>query len=144
MKKYFRYSGFTLIELMVVVAIIGILSAIAYPAYLNSMRKSNRTEAKTELMDAAQRLQRCYSAYGKFNDTTNCAVYNQITATTPLMYSRGNAYYQIAFKSGATLSATEYTLEATAVKAPQTKDTANSCNKLTLDQDGTKGPTVCW
>lgn len=134
--------GFTLIEAMIVLGIIGIISAIAYPSYMKSVMRSNRVEAKTELMDAAQRLQRCYTSLASFN-STQCTVYNQIISTSA-MYSRGKGYYQIAFKANADLTATKYTLEATAVKAPQTKDTTDNCNKLTLDQDGKKLPDACW
>lgn len=54
-----KYSlGFTLIELMIVVAIIAILAAIAYPSYQDYVRKTNRAEAKSEMIDIVSRLQR--------------------------------------------------------------------------------------
>lgn len=51
-------NGFTLIELMIVVAIIGILAAIAYPSYQEYVKKTKRVEAQSELVDIASRLQR--------------------------------------------------------------------------------------
>lgn len=56
MVKYLR--GFTLIELMIVVALIAIVAAIAYPSYQESVLKTKRTEAQAEMLDVAQRLQR--------------------------------------------------------------------------------------
>jgi len=49
--------GFTLIELMIVIAIVGILAGIAYPSYMDHVRKGNRAKAQTFLMDVAQRQQ---------------------------------------------------------------------------------------
>jgi len=144
MKKDFAPKGFTLIELMITVAIVGILAGIAYPSYMKSVQKSNRADAKAELTDVAQRLQRCYTIYGKFNDA-NCEVYSKITGSSTIT-SRGSAYYSIsmdALPSGASAS-TAYVLKATAIKSPQTKDTANGCNNLTLDQTGQKLPVACW
>ncbi|WP_375122151.1 type IV pilin protein [Variovorax sp. WS11] len=61
-----RQRGFTLIEVMIVVAIVAILSAIAYPSYLESVRKSKRAEARAQLMEAAQYMQRFYSQNDSF------------------------------------------------------------------------------
>lgn len=133
--------GFTLVELMVVVAIIGIIAGIAYPSYMDSVRKSNRVEAKSELADLAQRLQRCYTTYGSFNDAANrCTVYEDLTDGTAVK-SRGNGFYDISIASD---TATTYKLVAKAVKAPQTNDTSGGCNELTLDQTGTRLPAACW
>jgi type IV pilus assembly protein PilE len=53
-----RNSGFTLVELMIVVAIIGILAAVAYPSYVESVRKSKRAEARASLMNLLQQQER--------------------------------------------------------------------------------------
>ena len=53
----YRTSGFTLIEVMIVVAIVGVLAAVAYPSYLNQVRKSNRSAAQQFMLDAAVREQ---------------------------------------------------------------------------------------
>ena len=59
--------GFTLIELMVTVAIVAILSAIAYPAYTEYILKSRRTDAKNALLDLAARQERFYSLNNKYS-----------------------------------------------------------------------------
>lgn len=56
-----KILGFTLIELMIAVAIVGLLAAIAYPSYVNQVRKSRRADAKTLLLRAANRQERAYS-----------------------------------------------------------------------------------
>lgn len=67
-----RARGFTLIELMIVVAIVAILAAVAYPSYRDSISKSRRAEARAQLMDAVQYMQRFYSQNDRY-DQTNAA-----------------------------------------------------------------------
>lgn len=134
-------SGFTLVEMMIVVAIIALIAGIAYPSYMTSVRKSNRADAKTELVDVAQRLQRCYTAYGKFNpEAGKCSVYDQLISDDHII-SRGAGYYEIEISD---VTATTYTLTATAVLPPQTSDTVDGCNILTLDHKGLYSPDECW
>ncbi|MES2823294.1 MAG: type IV pilin protein [Pseudomonadota bacterium] len=152
MKKRQTYLGFTLVELMITLAIVSILAAVAYPSYMNTVRRSNRAEAKTELMDIAQRLQRCYTAYGRFDDPGNlnrCTVYEQMTSIAPnYITTRGRGFYRITITHPG-LPATSYTLTATANLAPQTLD-VNGCNVLTLTSTGIQGPVPaaplppCW
>lgn len=137
-------SGFTLIEMMIAVAIVGIIAAIALPSYQASIRKSNRAEAKTELMDVAQLLQRCYTLYARFNHAS-CGVYGTVS-TAPGYITRGGQYYKITIDvpvSGDPPETT-YLLTAEAIKAPQTQDTKGNCNKLTLSHTGAKTPIDCW
>lgn len=135
-------KGFTLIEILIVMAIIGIIGAIAYSSYTDSVMKSNRSEAKTELVDVAQRLQRCYTAFARFDDPNGldqCAIFEDLTDGTNYV-TRGKGFYEISLGN---ISATTYILTATAIMAPQTAD-INGCNVMTLNHQGLKAPAVCW
>jgi len=137
-----KATGFTLIELMVAVAIVGIIAAIALPSYQATVRKSNRAEAKTELNDVAQRLQRCYTLYAKFNDDANCGIYDDLDDGGYV--TRGGQYYLITIgvpNAGDPPEST-YRLKATADKAPQTED--DGCEELTLTHTGEKKHIGCW
>lgn len=123
-------------------AIVSIIAAIAYPSYMEHVRETNRTEAKTELMDLSQRLQRCYTSYARFDDPTNqnlCAVYEDLADGTPYL-TRGGEFYEVEISD---VTATTYTLTATAVKQPQISD-IDGCNVMTLNHRGVRLPEVCW
>lgn len=112
--------GFTLIELMIVVAIVGILASIAYPSYQEQVRKSRRTDATISLLNAAQALERCYTMQNTF-----------VGCTVP--ESSDDGHYTIA----ATLAATTYTLTATPTEGdPQASDTR--CTTFTLTHTGVR------
>ena len=133
-----RCRGFSLIELMVVVAIIAIIAAIAYPSYERSVLKSHRSDAENLLTTDAQILERCYTQYFAYN-SANCS--------PPLATSTQYHYYTAA---STTLAAGTFVLTATAVGS-QVKDT--DCYTFTIDNTGnrtaqTKGgadnSTACW
>lgn len=131
-------NGFTLIELMIAVVIVGILASIAFPSYQNYVRKTGRNEAKAELMDVATKLQRCYSLYGRYNDAgNNCKVFEVMEAG--VITSTGRGFYEIDYTA---IAASTYTLKATAVMLPQTADTG--CTEMTLTHTGVRSPEGCW
>ena len=126
--KVKKNSGFTLIELMIVVAIIGILAAIAMPAYNDSVRKGKRADGKAKLTALANTLERCYTQYGSYNNAS-CVI------ASPQDSESG--YYAVTI----TRDATTFSLSAAGQKG-QEKDTG--CTPLTLTQTNAKGPTDCW
>ena len=136
--------GVTLIELMIAVAIVGILAAVAYPSYQAQVRRGNRTEAKAELMEATQELEKCYTRYGRYLPTAAglCVAYDGIAAGNRMSENRK---YTISFVGNPTT--TTYTLQATLV-ANGGNDP--ECGALRLDQTGRRtqtgpGPTGrCW
>ena len=144
-------KGFSLIELMVAVAILGILAAIAVPAYQASVRKSRRTEARTALLDLAGREE-------KFNSATN--TYSQdftqlgwAADLHPMPLGSGNYTIDVKVVTPKAGSGLPYTYLLTVVPAggsDQINDTP--CQKFTVDQLGTQLSTdgaadttaTCW
>ena len=68
-----KMHGFTLMELMIVVAIVGILAGVAYPAYLESGRRAKRSDGRGALLDAATRLERFYSDNNQYTNDWGAA-----------------------------------------------------------------------
>lgn len=134
-----RNRGFTLIELMIAVAIIAIIAAIAFPSYLKSAQKGRRSDAKSALTQATQALERCYTQYGTYN-SGNCAEVTTLTSGT----TSQQGYYTISFAAASTDdTATTFKVSATAINSgPQAKDTG--CTLMTLDNQGNQGPSGCW
>lgn len=131
-----KNKGFTLIEVLIVIAIVGILAAIAMPSYSSYITNARRIDAQVGLRDAAQIMERC-----RTQEYTYDGCETNAPKDTP------NNYYTIAYSD---ITATTFTLTATPVAGKsQSKDT--TCTKLTLDQTGAIGakpdatnPKDCW
>lgn len=134
-------SGFTLIELMITVAIIGILSAIAFPSYMQYIVKSNRSAAEGFMLTVAGKQEQ-YMLDARAYATTIAAL--GIT-TVPSEVSQN---YTITVTANNAATPPSYTVTATPTGAQATRDT--KCAILTLDQTGAKGKsgtgalTDCW
>jgi len=129
-----RKRGFTLIELMIVVAIIGVLAAIAYPSYRTHVLKGNRASAQAFLMDAAQRQQQYFLDNHSYAPDLNTA----FGSTAPIP-SQVSPYYTITV---ATTAGPPPTFLITAT--PTGNQAAGSEPTLTIDQAGTKTPSTSW
>ena len=89
-------KGFTLIELMIVVAVVGILAAIAYPSYLDSVRKSRRADAQAALTELAQKQEALYARTASYSaDMTDLGYSNANWNAVPTNVPADQRYYQI-------------------------------------------------
>ena len=138
-----RPRGFTLIEVMIVVAIVGILASIAYPAYSAYIRRADRTEAKAALLEMAQFLERNFTVANSYAKDSAGQAINLPLSQSP---ATGTAKYLIDFATNS-LSATAYTLQA----QPTGALTGDACGTFTLTQSGVKGVSgaslsaaECW
>jgi len=120
-------TGFTLIELMITVAIIGILTSIAYPSYQASMMKSRRVDAQGALMGFANAMERFYTVNNTYPAAGTVGIY---AATSPV--DGGTAYYLLSIAAS---TASTYQLQA----VPTGAQANDKCGTLTLNQAGVRG-----
>jgi len=139
-RSHNRSRGFSLIELLITVAIIGMLVAIAIPMYPDYVTRSRRADGQAKLMQVAQELKRCYTQYSKYNDNS-CSVVSSGTVNEP-----SDQRFYVISASGIALTESVFTLTAT----PQNEQADDTdCTTLKLTYLGGQGATgtdtdSCW
>jgi type IV pilus assembly protein PilE len=143
--------GFTLIELMVTVAIVGILATIAVTSYSSQVQKSRRTDARSALLDLAGREEKLYSVTNAYSTSPAQLGYGTAASFSPPI-TVGSGYYNVAITVPDTNQPAvpeSYLITATPVAGGlQANDT--QCLTLTLNQLGVQSSTgsapatTCW
>jgi type IV pilus assembly protein PilE len=134
-RKHRRTAGFTLIELMIVVAIIAIIAAVAYPSFTDQVRKSRRAQAKADLLELAQLAERSRTVHNTYAD------FDLPFAQSP---REGTARYQIQWAEDP--DASTFELEAVPLDSQQ----RDPCGTLSVNQANQKTPAAadvtpsCW
>lgn len=133
--------GFTLIEVLIVIAILGIISAIALPSYRDYIRKGNRAEARTALLEAAQFMERFYAAANQYTKTDGSMP--DLPLRLQVVPSTGAANYSVTVAA----NTNSFTLTATV----QGGMVGDKCGNLVLTNTGQKSRTgtgltnaECW
>ena len=144
-----KQKGFTLIELMIVVAIIGILAAIGYPSYTESVAKSRRGNAQAEMLALSSALERYYTQENHYSDAAAAGA--DTGAPDPTLYvidAETTPFYTITISAVSNLDANGdraqgYTLSA----VPAGAMVGDRCGTMTLNSAGVKtpaDPVDCW
>lgn len=147
--------GFTLLELLIVITVIGILAAITIPSYTSYVQRGNRAVAKFALAELATRQESFFTDRKTYATTLSGLGYAGDTVYVskngaPTTTASSSSLYSVTLEAGAT--ATSFTASATAYSPGQKKDT--SCRKLLINNLGvrsalnasntTAGTEDCW
>ena len=130
-------QGFTLIELMIVVAIIGVLAAIAYPSYQSYVIKTKRVDMMTEMQQIASRIEANKITYRRYDRIPLSEIFsNTVSGASTTFPNNGTALYNISISpvSGSNLNGRNWTLTANPISGAQMEGDG----VLTLNFEGEK------
>jgi type IV pilus assembly protein PilE len=133
-----KLQGFTLIELMIAVAIIGILTAIALPSYQENVRKSRRADGKAALLGLANAMERHFTEANTYKNSAG-SIGTPTDTGTPYIYTADSGaanYYDLNIFAAGDSS---YEIRA----EPKNGQSSDKCGKLTLTHLGVKNITIC-
>jgi len=145
--RHGRQRGFTLVELVIVMLVAAILTAIAVPMYLNQVRESRRTDARSALLDLAGREERYFATNSAYTASSVTLGYTTTAQGNVWPQTVGSGYYQIGAPNVAAGPPPSYSITATPI-GTQTADTA--CASLTVTSTGAETSTgtgsasTCW
>jgi type IV pilus assembly protein PilE len=137
--------GFTLIELMITVAIVGIMAGVAYPSYQDSVRKSRRADAKAVLVNLSNAMERHFTERSNYLGAAGSSASPADTGTPWILTvpAETTTYYTVSISAA---TASSYNLSA----APKGVQASDRCGTLTLTHTGAKGNSAnfaqseCW
>ncbi len=125
-------NGFTLMELMIVVIIVGVLAAMAYPHYTAYVQRGHRAEAHSALLDAQQFMERYYAAQGRYTSASGEPPALPLRLQTVPQGSTNDMVRYV-------LSVSEVTVSSYTLQAELSSGQEDSCGHLTLTHTGVKG-----
>jgi len=140
-----HHHGFSLIELLIILAIIAVLASFTYPSYIKQVQKTKRLEAKTALYIVAQQQEEYFLQNSSY--AANLALLRNTIQSPSLVQENSKLSYQLSMSlsnscnSTKTQPCTEYTVTATAQNSQSTDD---ECKTMTLNHLGEQQPLSCW
>ena len=143
-----KHHGFTLIELMIAVAIVGILVSVALPSYNRYVLRSHRVDAINGLLDAASRQARYYTMNNSYTNAMNALGYPVDSAGNYQVPSSTTTYYNVTVQSKTDATSTTpatFTVQA----VPSGTQASDACGTFTLTDLGVRGVSAstvasCW
>lgn len=157
MQQTNKQTGFTLVELLIVLAIVGILTGIALPMYQGYTTKARRADAKAALSELSVWMERQYTAkscYGTLDSSTGNCTTNKPTLPFTVTPKSGTAYYTLdVCLTGTTCNGATVTIPTSGfvlIAVPTTSQKDPTCGSLLLDNTGNKTETgtgsvaECW